>query len=94
MEFEQKQHSICLPLVSVHMLLPQLPKMKKDSRDAVNREFVLPDALEKLFNTGSSQQSYYPLNARKVSWGYLLHKYWLHKFLGGSLALELFLLKQ
>jgi len=54
----------------------------------------LPDALEKLFNTGSSQQSYYPLHARKVSWGYLLHEYWLHKFLGGSLALALFLLKQ
>lgn len=67
MEFEQKQHSICLQLVSVHVLLPQLCKMKKDSRDGVDREFVLSDALEKLIKCGSSQQIYYPLNARKVS---------------------------
>lgn len=60
----------------------------------MNQEFVLPDTLEKLSNTGSSQQSYYSLNARKVSWGYLLHKYWLPKFMGGSLALAPFLLKQ
>lgn len=81
----------------------QLCKIKKDSRDGVNQEFVLPDTLEKLFNTGSSQQSYYSgssqrsyysLNAGKVSWGYLLHKYWLPKFMGGSLAIAPFLLKQ
>lgn len=66
----------------------------KDSRDGVNQEFVLPDTLEKLFSTGSSQQSYYSLNARKASWGYLQHKYWLCKFMGGSLALAPFLLKQ
>lgn len=74
--------------------LIQLCKIKKDSRAGANQGFVLPDTLEKLFSTGSFQQSYYPLNARKVSWGYLLHKHWLPKLMGGSFALAPFLLKQ
>lgn len=92
MEFEQEQHGISLQYISFYAL--QLCKIKKDSRDGVNQVLVFPNTLEKLFNTASSQQSYYSSNARKVSWSYLLHKYWLPKFMGGSLALALFLLKQ
>lgn len=64
-EFEQEQHGISLQYISLYAL--QLCKIKKDSRDGVNQEFVFPNTLEKLFHTGSSQQSCYSSNARKVS---------------------------